>query len=88
MLLTSFRSPKNRGIFPFKQIDIEVVLLGFLGVFYLMLQLLFTKKIRNISRFLVPFIPSEENPFYMEVLGRVTGVCEQHLTAASINAGI
>jgi len=55
MLFTILRSLKNRGIFPFKQTDVEVFLLGFLGLFfcvcvrlfffYLMLQLLFTKEI-------------------------------------------
>lgn len=56
MLLTILRSLKNRGVFPFKQTDVEVVLLGFLdwfgggggvllGFFYIMLQLLFNKTI-------------------------------------------
>lgn len=33
MLLTILRSLKNRGLFPFKQTDVEVVLLGFLDWF-------------------------------------------------------
>lgn len=42
MLLPILRSLKNRGIFPFKQTDIEVVLLGFLVVVFVLFCWLFT----------------------------------------------
>lgn len=57
MLLRILRSLKNRGTFPFKQTDIEVVLLGFLGVlvfFNLMFQLLLPKKIEVLISWHLP----------------------------------